>query len=84
MSNEKLSEMREDEKKSSSESVRSLKKVSSKLAIVDDGVDFGGEKSLPPPPQLTPEEEKRLYRKIDLRYVMKEFGDFEGSSSCSG
>ncbi|TFK31526.1 MFS general substrate transporter [Crucibulum laeve] len=32
-------------------------------------IDFGGESSLPPPPNLTPEEEKRLWRKIDLRIM---------------
>ncbi|KAA1475242.1 MFS general substrate transporter, partial [Dentipellis sp. KUC8613] len=32
-------------------------------------LDFAGDSELPPPPQLTPEEEKRLYRKIDLRLM---------------
>jgi len=32
-------------------------------------LDFGGDSTLPPPPKLTPEEEKRLYRKIDLRLM---------------
>lgn len=29
-------------------------------------VDYGGDSSLPPPPQLTLKQEKKLYRKIDL------------------
>ena len=28
--------------------------------------DFGGDSKLPPPPQLTPEQERTLYRKVDL------------------
>ena len=32
-------------------------------------VDFGGDSTLPPPPTLTLEEEKRIYRKIDLRIM---------------
>lgn len=32
-------------------------------------VDFGGESALPPPPVLTPEQEQRLYRKIDYRLM---------------
>ncbi|THH06989.1 hypothetical protein EW145_g3695 [Phellinidium pouzarii] len=32
-------------------------------------VDFGGESSLPPPPELTPEQEKTLYRKIDYKLM---------------
>lgn len=31
--------------------------------------DFGGNSSLPPPPKLSPEEEKRLWRRIDLRLM---------------
>lgn len=31
--------------------------------------DFGGESTLPPPPTLTPEQEKRLWRKIDVRLM---------------
>lgn len=34
-----------------------------------DEYDFGGESTLPPPPSLSPLEEKRLYRKIDLRLM---------------
>ncbi len=32
-------------------------------------VDFGGDSTLPPPPQLTAEEERRLWRKVDLRIL---------------
>jgi len=32
-------------------------------------VDFGGESGLPPPPQLTPEQEQKLWRKIDMRLL---------------
>lgn len=31
--------------------------------------DFGGDSTLPPPPELSLEEEKQLYRKIDLRLL---------------
>jgi hypothetical protein len=34
-------------------------------------LDFGGDSTLPPPPKLTGEEEHRLYRKLDLRYVLQ-------------
>lgn len=42
----------------------SIKKVH-----IEDEFDFGGERSLPPPPTLTAEEEHKLYRKIDTRCV---------------
>ncbi|KAL0946275.1 hypothetical protein HGRIS_012527 [Hohenbuehelia grisea] len=32
-------------------------------------IDFGGESMLPPPPTLTLEQEKKLWRKIDLRLM---------------
>ncbi|KAF7315948.1 MFS general substrate transporter [Mycena indigotica] len=35
----------------------------------DHEFDFGGESKLPPPPQLTPEEERRIWRKVDLRLM---------------
>ena len=36
----------------------------------EDGVfDFGGDTTLPPPPVLSLEQEKALYRKIDLRLM---------------
>ncbi len=31
--------------------------------------DFGGESTLPPPPTLTAEEERKLWRKVDLRLM---------------
>ncbi|KAH8091641.1 MFS general substrate transporter [Cristinia sonorae] len=31
--------------------------------------DFGGDSTLPPPPTLTPEEEKRIWRKIDMKLM---------------
>ncbi|KZV75075.1 MFS general substrate transporter [Peniophora sp. CONT] len=31
--------------------------------------DFGGDSTLPPPPVLTPAEEKALYRKVDMRLM---------------
>ena len=39
-----------------------LVKVESASSIMD----FGGDSKLPPPPQLTPEQERKLYRKVDL------------------
>jgi hypothetical protein len=36
---------------------------------VSEIVDYGGDSRLPPPPQLTPEQEKKLWRKIDLRLM---------------
>ncbi|KAJ6625864.1 hypothetical protein B0H10DRAFT_2001105 [Mycena sp. CBHHK59/15] len=32
-------------------------------------LDFGGDSTLPPPPVLTPAEERRLWRKVDLRLM---------------
>jgi hypothetical protein len=32
-------------------------------------LEFGGESSLPPPPTLTAEEERKLWQKIDLRLM---------------
>lgn len=32
-------------------------------------IDFGGDSKLPPPPQLTAEQEKKLWRKIDMRLM---------------
>ncbi|KIK70108.1 hypothetical protein GYMLUDRAFT_187714 [Collybiopsis luxurians FD-317 M1] len=34
-----------------------------------DEYDFGGESQLPPPPKLSEEEERKLWRKIDLRLM---------------
>ncbi|KAF8884550.1 MFS general substrate transporter [Gymnopilus junonius] len=38
-------------------------------SVATDSVDFGGELSLPPPPSLTEEEERKLWRKVDLRLM---------------
>lgn len=35
----------------------------------EEGIDFGGESRLPPPPVLTSEQEAKLWRKIDLRLM---------------
>ncbi|KAJ7160893.1 MFS general substrate transporter [Mycena filopes] len=35
----------------------------------EERLDFGGESTLPPPPNLTAEEERKLWRKIDLRLM---------------
>ena len=43
--------------------------VNEKLDNVSDDIDFGGESTLPPPPVLTAEAERRLYRKIDMRLM---------------
>lgn len=32
-------------------------------------LDFGGDTKLPPPPTLTKQQERRLWRKIDLRLM---------------
>ena len=37
--------------------------------ITSDVVNFGGEDGLPPPPQLTQAEEKKLWRKVDLKLL---------------
>ncbi|KAJ6625730.1 major facilitator superfamily domain-containing protein [Mycena sp. CBHHK59/15] len=56
------------EEKSDNKSLQQLS--DSHLEDGDSGsYDFGGESSLPPPPTLTPEEERRLWRRIDLRLV---------------
>lgn len=34
-----------------------------------ENLDFGNDSKLPAPPRLTAEEEKRLWRKIDLRLM---------------
>ncbi|TFK32744.1 MFS general substrate transporter [Crucibulum laeve] len=60
------------EKASPSPSAPSEKNHESQLEPVKMGgqsdADFGGESALPPP-DLTPEEEKKLWRKIDLRLM---------------
>lgn len=39
------------------------------LSDASDDFDFGGESTLPSPPTLTPEEERRLWRKVDMRLM---------------
>ena len=51
-----------EEKKDAQEDV--IETVSSAGSTHD--VDFGGDSKLPPPPKLTPEQEKKLYHKVDL------------------
>ena len=60
---------REVEKRYSSDAEKAS--VIAKEVVPDGGeaFDFGGDSSLPPPPQLTAEEEKRLWNKIDLRLM---------------
>ncbi|EJD01968.1 MFS general substrate transporter [Fomitiporia mediterranea MF3/22] len=57
-----------DKKRASVSESASEKKAGLDEAWLE-AVDFGGASSLPPPPDLTAEEEKRLYRKIDLRLM---------------
>ncbi|KAJ6521970.1 MFS general substrate transporter [Mycena vulgaris] len=45
----------------------SLEKSDSQSA--NGSIDFGGESSLPPPPSLSAEEERKLWQKIDLRLM---------------
>ena len=53
------------------ESLEKSEKVhnESEPATEEDFYDFGGASALPPPPQLSPEEERKLYRKIDWRIM---------------
>jgi hypothetical protein len=56
------------------ETKTSLEKASdSQLAaqstVDSEHFDFGGESTLPPPPTLTAEEERKLWQKIDLRLM---------------
>ncbi|KAJ7091876.1 hypothetical protein B0H15DRAFT_799639 [Mycena belliarum] len=47
-----------------------VEKSSNSLPMAaDNNFDFGGESVLPPPPTLTAEEERKLWRKIDLRLM---------------
>ncbi|KAF9483280.1 MFS general substrate transporter [Pholiota conissans] len=50
----------------------SIKEVSEKkenISLSEDSIDFGGESSLPPPPTLTEEQERKLWRKVDFRLM---------------
>ncbi|KAF8199833.1 MFS general substrate transporter [Mycena galopus ATCC 62051] len=40
-----------------------------KQASAEEDIDFGGESTLPPPPSLSAEEERKLWRRIDLRLM---------------
>ena len=66
------------EKKSSSSPIKtSLEKDRERCELVEKSKDvavqlvdnFGGEATLPPPLALTDEQEKKLWRKIDLRLM---------------
>lgn len=52
------------EKRPSSEGVEEISNAD--LEKKSEVADFGGDSDLPPPPTLTPEQEKKLWRKIDL------------------
>ncbi|KJA21329.1 hypothetical protein HYPSUDRAFT_140840 [Hypholoma sublateritium FD-334 SS-4] len=55
--------------KTNSTSVKEDTKQDIDTASTVEGVDFGGESKLPPPPTLTEEEERKLWRKVDLRLM---------------
>ncbi|RDB15672.1 putative transporter C11D3.18C [Hypsizygus marmoreus] len=44
-------------------------RVEKAVSDISAAYEFGGEASLPPPPNLTPEQEKKLWRKIDARLM---------------
>ena len=50
-------------------SVEVREDVSQEKKASDEAFDFGGDSTLPPPPDLTPEQVKKLYRKIDMRLL---------------
>lgn len=51
----------EEKKQANEEAIETVSSAGSAHEI-----DFGGDSRLPPPPKLTPEQEKKLYRKVDL------------------
>lgn len=53
-----------EEKKSSTASIDEKR-----VGTPSDDFDFGGDSTLPPPPTLTPEQQKKLWRKVDLRIM---------------
>lgn len=61
--------MSEKKPESTSSDHASIEKTSSDRIEIAEVVDFGGDTTLPPPPQLTPEQEKKLWRKIDMRLM---------------
>ncbi|PPQ94104.1 hypothetical protein CVT25_009255 [Psilocybe cyanescens] len=40
-----------------------------RVGTPSDDIDFGGDSTLPPPPTLTLEQQKKLWRKVDLRLM---------------
>lgn len=58
----------EDRKSSTEESIEKQRSEQVEEAVLDEKstLDFGGDTTLPPPPDLTPEQQKKLWRKIDL------------------
>ncbi len=59
----------EDRKSSTEKSVEKQSTEKTEAVVVHDEkpvIDFGGDTTLPPPPDLTPEQQKKLWRKIDL------------------
>ncbi|KAH9474337.1 putative transporter C11D3.18C [Psilocybe cubensis] len=40
-----------------------------RVGTPSDDFDFGGDSMLPPPPTLTPEQQKKLWRKVDVRII---------------
>ncbi|KAK0478870.1 MFS general substrate transporter [Armillaria novae-zelandiae] len=69
--------MSSEKDSSSSPTTTSLEKDRERCELVENAKDgsvqlidnFGGEATLPPPPVLTEEQEKKLWRKIDLRLM---------------
>ncbi|KAK7685745.1 hypothetical protein QCA50_011091 [Cerrena zonata] len=61
--------MSEKKPESTSSDHASIEKAASERIEVAEVLDFGGDTTLPPPPKLTPEEEKKLWRKIDMRLM---------------
>jgi len=59
----------EEDQKTTTPAMDNLKHIDEKLDNLSDDIDFGGESSLPPPPTLTPQEEQRLWRKVDRRLM---------------
>ncbi|KAI0073057.1 MFS general substrate transporter [Panus rudis PR-1116 ss-1] len=54
---------------SSSDRASIEKKAETERIETVEVLDFGGDTTLPPPPKLTPEQEKKLWRKVDLRLM---------------
>lgn len=55
--------------KTNSTSLKEDTKQEIDVASTVEGVDFGGESKLPPAPTLTEEEERKLWRKVDLKLM---------------